>query len=392
MEKSNSKIEENDYSMYQFLKKRPSVLFALITFMVSLTTVIINYCYNEYFNLYFYYWGFTPETVKLPSINNVQLFFSQFVSVLLYQMTFTTYVSRIDVFWGIIEHASVCSPQLKAIQHEAITKVESNDSPKEEINTEMEIIASIELLQSKKKEAKHHLWVLSIFAILACFVLNLLNFRNENFLHWSRILFCSVLSVVSVILYCALVFATNMFGAKVKFKLESASYCLAECRSLIQKNEYYKNNRFSLSFYLSNSRIKVLLRVYILSLSTIIFTFSMCTDLVIKDKREFLITEIDGNHYAIIFQDGNTYYLNEISIDDDNLYISTTAHLVKTMDTASYENRRFNHVIERESVFVQESDDESSQQLYENEMKDNDTVFLWTVRRNNPSFIQFEIY
>lgn len=356
MNDGNSKKDNNDYSMYLYLKNKPSVLFGFLTILVSITTAVINYCYNDYFNQYFTLFGYKSDIIKLPSHNSAQTFFLQFGIMVLSQLVCFYYLTRLDVFWGIIENIEVCSQQLKELKDEAETSISLNNTSSEEIQTKKEIIASVEFVFMKRRETIKDLLKLSLLFSFVSFIFNLFNFRGDLLLSWNKVLISGALAIVTTLIYCLILYRINLKCAKQCVETEPTIIeRLQECKDLIKKDISFKNNKLSLSFLLSNKRIIVLIRIYAFSLLWIILVFAFFSNWIIKDNKKFLITEIDSKPYAIIYQDEMTFFLNEISVDDEDVYISTTNHLMVFRNVLPYETKTFKRVTFCESFSTHDS-------------------------------------
>ena len=62
-------------------------------------------------------------------------------------------------------------------------------------------------------------------------------------------------------------------------------------------------------------------------------------------KKDFNIWNGSGDTYAIVYSQGNTYYMDKAEIAGDTLTIITSEHRVITSEDISFETKHFSNIV-----------------------------------------------
>lgn len=311
--------EENNHSIYNYLKGNPTVLLAFISAIVAFVTFFAKFATLIYSQKELEFWEFDSSyaTFGDESIIYTVIFaviFSCFIiiSSMLLSFTYEVYFQHKKDYLLVKFYLNKEKDRLKSI-----TKKAKNDKIKKQKTDLEEKIEQIkqEMDKSKKSTLKD-----LFFNIL--FTLSIV-FLNSILIAISIVSYVDIDTWLVVLIF----FLTQIFTAKLlKFitkktiikKKELKKECdKFEINANFFEEQEYKEYPFNKLFrngicsVLSNSNIILILVMIILNSIALCCFFAFEKIDPTENSKIFQITEIDNTPYVIIYQDGEKYYLEE---------------------------------------------------------------------------------
>ena len=354
-------LEKDKYSIFNYLKNHPasiigcfSVGVAVITFFSQLLGYIASKNTLSYWNF----------NVMYASLGNKNLLYSAMTAmVYLIIISFTSnwflktsdiYIERKNCY--LIRtllckyHKSLCKKYKRKV-----SKLKSNtNKAKKEI---FELEKSIERLQQETKELKkellkikikaHFFFLINILPIIFLtfvfsFTISIMLVPQEEILKSTIVFFC-----IHVIMdYLIFLLEKKTYINIKKIKKEIVTKDIEEVLAATKyENDYplwallKKGDRISNSVFIS--QVISIVLVFII----FIFSFALGSIHIEKTKKNFQITNIDGQQYAIVYYSDNTYYLEKINIEENILTIFTKDQRIINTSDISFFIQTFDEVI-----------------------------------------------
>ena len=79
MKSDDQRLDESDYTYYNYFREKPSVLITILTVAISFCSFIINIIVVNWRARYNSYWGFDGVGISYSQNNSFSLFFAIFV-------------------------------------------------------------------------------------------------------------------------------------------------------------------------------------------------------------------------------------------------------------------------------------------------------------------------
>lgn len=366
-EQETEKVEEtqaktNKHSIYDYLKENTafllavvSAMVAIVTFFAKLVTLISARKELAFWEFNSSYATFGGESIVYTVI--LAIIFSCFItaSSTLFSSTYEAYLQQ-KKFHLLAKYF------LKKEKHNLKRLAEKSKKGKA---TELEVfvLENAELIKTSTKESKKSAYkdlffnLFFIFVMICCnsilFAITTVSDAGSD--TWLVALALFIVQLFTLWLLKTLTKKTVIKKKELKEKSNDADYIVKFFKERKDKeypfNKIFKNGLRSV---LSNSNIisiivMIILNCFILSCS---FTFTKIDP--IERSKTFQITTVDSTPYAIVYQDDEKYYLEEIKVEVEQtegeepkeiLIVYTNRQRIITSDDIKIEVKKYDDII-----------------------------------------------
>lgn len=366
-EQETEKVEEtetktNKHSIYDYLRENTafllavvSAMVAIVTFFAKLVTLISARKELAFWEFNSSYATFGGESIVYTVI--LAIIFSCFItaSSMLFSSTYEAYLQQ-KKFHLLAKYF------LKKEKHNLKRLAEKSKKGKA---TELEVfvLENAELIKTSTKDSKKSAYkdlffnLFFIFVIICCnsilFAITTVSDAGSD--TWLVALALFIVQLFTLWLLKTLTKKTVIRKKELKEKCNDSDYIVKFFKERKDKeypfNKVFKNGLRSV---LSNSNIisiivMIILNCFILSCS---FTFTKIDP--IERSKTFQITTVDSTPYAIVYQDDEKYYLEEIKVEVEQtegeepkeiLMVYTNRQRIITSDDIKIEVKKYDDII-----------------------------------------------
>lgn len=393
MEKEIDKNQEattEDSSIYNYFKDHPNLLIACISAVAAITTFVFNAVlyFDDYKHLQ--YWGFDISRIEWTRANELYIIGSMLIFYIcngtvqsFEATTFLVYRKKVKYVNATRWMLNCIASELKQRNRDHLrakrkmkkieklgNKIKVGDEKRREVEDIYTRLAETEdrlkklqekLLPAQEagKRLKRRLFIQLITSIVLATVISiilllilLLAVSNITVNRWMCVLLAFAYSfIVPAFGYIiSAAFYPSIKKSKLKKIMEDDEQLVSfldevENQDLtIQDYPIHKWRKYELKEVLSNRNIALAL-IDCLFCSLIIFTLFLVTaDKRIEDQKVFSICQKDEITYAIIYQNKNTFYMDEAEWVDDAITIDVSKQRIITVNDISYETISFEKV------------------------------------------------
>lgn len=329
----NDSIKDNEYSLYEYLKKTPSVLIAGVSAIIAMTTFLARLITNIDVRKTFIFWNIDFSNINM---DNSSLLFQGLISVF-YVILITFVVICIDSISKDYVPVKRCKFANKCIKRK-FKKDKDTTEYKDYIKSYRELRKMLNVI--------HYLKMTGVFIL--------------NFVGTSLFIFYSSSSnrehLKMVMAVCSI---TQFLVILVLSKRKSYRIDRKEIKSDCNKGNYrkyivYQNLNLSnddksiRKFFTNKNLISVTVPIIIFCI-----TFCMCSMfLPIKNvySGNMQIVSLNDQEYVVVYQDSEKFFLKEIEvvIDEGNgkqtLVVHTDKQVILTSDSIDMEIRKYDDI------------------------------------------------
>lgn len=357
-----TQTETNKHSIYDYLKENTAVLLAVVSAMVAIVTFFAKLVTLISARKELAFWEFNSSYATFGSESIVYtvilaIIFSCFItaSSMLFSSTYEAYL-QYKKFHLLAKYF------LKKERHN-IKRIAKKSKNGKITEVESFILENAELIKKSTKESKKLAYkdlFFNLFFILLIICCNSVLFAITTVSDagsdtWLVALALFIVQLFTLWLLKTLTKKAVIKKKELKEKCNDADYIVKFFKEREHKeypfNKIFKNGLRSV---LSNSNIisiivMIILNCFILSCS---FTFTKIDP--IERSKTFQITTIDSTPYAIVYQDDEKYYLEEIKVKVEQaegegpkeiLIVYTNQQRIITSDDIKIEVKKYDDII-----------------------------------------------
>lgn len=368
---------KKETEIYDYMKEHPSIFVSLISGFV----VVIGFLFNciIYANecKYLEYWHLNKRLVKINSEHQIyelvgMSFF--FLTIMFIQLLIIATVDRYCKNQAVFLEAKILSKKIaqklkklkKRIQKKKKQFKEKNNLLRPEIREiENELKKTEEYreqydkgIENLKQKSKERKMPYDIGAIIFTFFCLLVTVYIYTVMTSTELKFLSVL-IVTIIVFLSLwllpfLVWRMMYALKTHVKFakgdmhEHVEYHLKSCKRLLnmEKHPIKKMLEFNLKDYLTKNIFNNMVINFLIILLIFIGMISSINVDQIEGNRLFDIVEYKKVDYAIIYRDDQYLYLEEIRIQENDIYIYVNNQMRVSEEELYSVNREFDKVIQ----------------------------------------------
>lgn len=392
---NDNKSVESDpdrYLISNFLIKHPAILVTCISAVIAAVTAILNATVYVRESRILWYWGYNPAFVKIDDTNQLYTLVAAFLSCVLIAGTQSFVAKSVEIFkqqigvivylrhaikwisreiWHLkcsvfVHRIKIFRLKLLIFKERVLKRVDQYSEDIRNIEQELnKYILSLGDYSLTIKNLRKKAWqcdrayflhllpslVLTyIFMFFAIFILSLFMLSQAKTLQ-------IVLAVGAIsFIYISVPYALTRISAKRNMRnlikkesdiFENPEKFNETFNSLIGSSipQYPLESLLSLSF-LSKPGNKKYISILIMTLFYVVYIFLVFSIILSNqtDRRQFSILDMDGTSYAIIYKDQDTYYLDEVEINQGSIKIYTNKQRIISSNDILYEVLTFTSV------------------------------------------------
>lgn len=372
IEQELKKSEENEYSIYDYLKYTPSITIAIISAIVAIVTFFARLITIISARQELAFWEIKSEHYSMGNESFVFIFtvviIYAFVTTLLamwYSATYEAYLPYKKRDLTVRYFKKVHTKTIREIKRK-IKKGIATDNEKEYLNCFEELRLSHKRV---KKDAKRELIInvlpiLFAMCIVTCFYATVMTNNCEN--TWSVVVACVLTQILTLYILSKLSVVHIINKKDIKNK------CM-DLESIEQQTVGNDVNRFPLGTLFSrgirsalkNSTIIAIVLTLLLNCCVMCVSYAFIEKEPIERDEYFQTLTLDGVQYAIVYQNGNQYFLEESKATmkeikgeepREILTVYTNRQRIITCDDITIEVKKYDEIIkEHKSDNLQEN-------------------------------------
>ena len=322
-ENSNELIEiiedenkKNEYSIYEYLKNTPSVFIAVVSTIVAIVTFFAKYITLISARKELEYWGIEPtyasfgdESLVFPVVISIVYSFLTMLVTLLFTATYEAYL--FDKKKYLLVKYYKRSQRKIAREMKKKCRNTNEDSEEKQYCEKYNLISSI--IKKLEKQSRKDLFINSI-PIVILLLMNSFLFVQSNTLNskgeiWQNILGAFIIQIIT--LWILSLFSNRKVLNKKRLKEECTDATIVMERIAKSECKEYPMLSFftqGIKSFLNNTNISLVVIILLMN------CFSVCITTYlrpIESENSIPITYVDDIQYAIVYQKGNQYFLEE---------------------------------------------------------------------------------
>ncbi len=358
---NTEKVQNNKYSIYDYLKNTPAILIAAISAMVAIVTFFAKFITLILSRKELVFWevGSSYATFGSESIIYTVIF------AILYSFLVTiTIMLFTSIYEAFLQHQKGCILAKLFLKEEKynIKRITKKTKRGKDTETEKAYLESIGKIREGTKEVKistckkffFSFFVIFIIICVSSLLLAMIG-DNSGDEFW-------MVAVTLLIFQLFSLWVNKIFIKKSTIKKKELR---KECKdvNLVIKALKEQNNsdspfeqmfRGGFRFVLYNSNIILIVVTVLLNCFTLSCMSSLSKYNPIKNSKTFQTTTIEDVQYAIVYHDGDKYYLEESEVKFEEsegekpkkiLVVYTNRQRIITCDDIVIEVEKYDHII-----------------------------------------------
>ncbi len=360
IQKELNKDEKNEYSIYDYLKNTPSVFIAAVSAIIAVVSFFARLMMNISLRQELVFWDINPDHLAQ---GNESIIYNAVVSIIyaFLTMMLAMWFSATCEAYASYKQRDLTMHYFKKLQKKDINKLKlkirkdkATEEEKDFINNFNEIcLASQSFKKDGKKEFFFNVLPIIILSFLVTLFFTVVTINDENVLSIAFVCFAIQLITLFVI--------SKIHNRKIINKKEIKKNCLKTDyikRQLVKDDpERFpigKVSRKGIRMYMNN--INIVMIVVLLFINCI----SMCVTAALSEKNptknisSFQTITLDDTMYALVYQNGNQYFLEEAKSTTKEienaepkeiLAIYTNRQRIITCDDIEIEVKKYDDII-----------------------------------------------
>lgn len=310
------KNEKNEYSIYEYLKATPSVLITMASTLVALVTLFAKYITLISARKELTFWGIDStyasieaESFVFSVVISIVYSFLTVLVTMLFTATYEAYLSYKKNYLLVKYYKKSQKSIVKEMRKRC--KESEDDSVAKQYCEDYDLISST--IKKLEQQSKKDLFINSIPIFILLWINNFLfvigNTANSNLKVWKQILVAFIIQIAT--LWLLSMFSRGKIVNRKKMKKECTDGALIS--EQIIKAEY---KEYPMRSFFSRGIKKILnnMNIIFVIIILLINCFSLCISEILKpvvSENNACITYVDDIQYAIVYQKGNQYFLEE---------------------------------------------------------------------------------
>ena len=362
----------------RYLLAHPTLLVSCVSAMIAVASITINVATEIQISKVLYYWGFYDITSPVTNVlwthkiaMSIIIFVLNEISCFAFSFTSRSFFSETEAWRKLKQLCKLRKRQLRKLKRNlthiniAMCNLKKEGGSTTELEIELDDMNKLyDNLKADVEEAKQLptnvikiialrwvalalLFVLTLgFLLSILLALNSLETLNVVSPFMASILFeLSIFVTMSIIEYTQRAQFTAEDLREIEQSGEYANKRISEILEETIQKAKTKKKLFSTDFILSNRNIITFLMCYIGIIAMVMLFSISLGDESLDRKKDFNIWNGSGDTYAIVYSQGNTYYMDKAEIAGDTLTIITSEHRVITSEDISFETKHFSNIV-----------------------------------------------
>lgn len=370
-----NKNENEESSIYNYLKEHPGVLISGISALVVIFTFVINMTISFRTSKYLVYWGVDTLNLRIDNANQSYIFAVVCIYYMINMLIQPFFMNSYEIYvqeMQINYYAKyICKLSKKEVRHckkniDKIKREYRKLNKKEKDNTSIrDIEERVEKLkiriseaeQARKKSSKYtgKKLVISEILVIVCSLIQMYIFvlTTTSITSALQTVLVSIIGAaisLSTLHSLAYLLIKKPVIATIRKEVYSDKADLENISKQVSKEipEYPIDKIFSFKFrfqdIFTNKNIEVFAIHIIVCLIFLIVIVNPIDRTKMQEKKEFAVMSKGEIDYVIIYYDKEHYYLAEAMTEGETITIDTTKQRIIEMQDVVYENKIFKEV------------------------------------------------
>ena len=347
---AENKPGEENYSIYNYLKKTPAVLIALVSGIVAILSFIISYAEYIQISHVLTYWNVDPSAV---SGSNKQLFYTfcfAIIFLLIHIIANILIIRTVSYFSPISEIRKRIKNQISKLknknaapQNNAPTGDSGNpvNEPLKVLNEYQKRLKKCKIKFQESFNSVLYLTIIFILLFISTYAFYLTDFRSAND---NMSLNAFLYSVVQFVLYYLTARLSRHFSVKSAIKQhpeQTNDFSIIETKLSKLESSTGPTTKHTIKSFFSNNTILVII---FNALIVIVLLFLLIFGAKTTPAKKFKSVDIDGVKYMAVYTNSETMVLEEAVINGNTVKILTNKQMIIPISGVKYE------IVEFESV------------------------------------------
>lgn len=353
----------NKFSIYDYLKKTPSVFIASISALIAVVTFFARLMTEFSLRQELLFWNINPEhAIATDSIinNAVVSIIYAFLTIVLAMWFSATYES-----YAVFKSRDLTMRYFKKQQKKEIKRIESKNSKDIASVDEKEFVKNFNEICVMAKEVKRdgrnefiaNSFPIYIFVFLVTFLFAAVTTNGKNAL---------LLTLVCFAIQMITLFLLSRFHTRKSINKKIIKNECSNTEFIVDQLSKTKSERFPISkiskkgirTYMSNVNIIMVVIMLLINCITMCITAALSGGNPIEEDKRFQTVVLDDTLYAIVYQNGNQCFLEEaeITVQNNNavsekiLTIYTNKQRIMTYDDIVIDVAEYDDIIRKQKA------------------------------------------
>lgn len=357
--------QEDDYKIYEYLKKNPGLFAGLGTVFIAAFSALISFCSYICESASLKYWGIDPVYVSLSTASRVYGTIASLIFIFVYVMLFLEFDVLAEKSAGIRKKVVY----LKKLNEEYRKEVNKARHGKKRLwnlrickssaseDHANQARSAIEQLKSNVKSAKKEmnkqiiarlflLYIVFFPSMCILFCVELAHYQGMAIL---PVIAAAIGSFVLIITQYAV--SKNTFTDKKGARKEAVcEYAALKIQTDVPKALFPSKKILSGDYKIKQTDQKIkrclplCLLFVALVIATLLIVFYFLGYNEAKDRTQFMITSQSGMEYAVLYNNGNHVVIARCSESGQTLTIDTSSQKVISVEGIAYDIRQYEEV------------------------------------------------
>ena len=359
-----------NYSVYNYFRKHPSAFIATVSGVIAVVTFVIKSL--DYYSViqHLRYWGFTTNQIDYQPSSESLPFLVAFVIVCANTVIQSIALSSFQSYYLRIRNPKIYKVEAKNQERYLKRKAREfkkgeRKKPKTEDLIELKDEINSCLIRSKSILHKLFLYRLRMLAVLFIQLSAPALFLTVSYfflIHFyasdaatattQSFIYSLGLSLFGIVIsyMFSKVIEWHAFGKKLKKARKSEEDFLLFKKQIIEETDKnpslftQKTIKEKIKTVMADSRIENIITVFIICILLFIMVFIMKNNQSIQNRRDFWVINDNNQDYVLIYQNENIYYFDEAELNEDELKVYTSQHLIIKADHISLKKVHFENI------------------------------------------------
>ncbi len=366
VEQEINKFKSNEHSIYDYMKKTPSIFIASISALVAIITFFAKLMTNISAKQELAFWEIKPEHFNTGTESIVFIATIAIVYALINILLTMWFSATCDAYWPYKKRDLTMKYLQKALKksYKKVEKASKKRTLTEEEKSQLDTYSSFcKSRKEVKKDGKKKLFsnllpIFFIMGVVTFFFAVTTTSYYENV--WLVLVVCVLVQSGSLWIITKINSKYAVNKKELKEKCMDPDF-IKEQKIGYDNDKYPVEKIFSkgLRSVAKNSTIIAIVVTLLLNCFVLCITYSFTDKNPIKRDKYFQTTELKGKQYAIVYQVGNQYFLEEAEImiknnedteDEITLTVYTNKQRIIFCDDIIIETKEYHDIIKEHKI------------------------------------------
>ena len=333
-----TEIQKNEYSIYDYFKKNPSICIAFFSATAAIITFFARFLTIISVRKELLFWEFDPSYF---TISNESVLFTAIVSIIyvIIMIVSAVWFSETCEAYLPFKKYNLAVHYSKKILKDLIMRIKKENKNNQSIAAEMDDSRYYKNFYKAIFREKMFIQIYFLFNVLpiillifvGCFILAIATITDNYSNIWLVVITSFIIHIFVLLFISKIFFSKNINKKDIKQKCIDLNATEAKIEGLdFEKFPIRKFFTNGFRSVLKNSTIVIIVVTLLINCVALCISNSVIEKDLTKSIKYLRITIIDDMQYALLYQNGNQYFLEEIFINNpdevDNSEYSLTIY------------------------------------------------------------------